>query len=68
VLAGKQTLPGFYSPVIVQQATRLLLHSKYLAVDAYFAKHAFIDSVSKTGLLVITRLGPDAALKSWLAK
>jgi len=62
VLVEKQTLLGFYSPVIVQQATQLLLHSKYLAVDAYFAKHEFIDSVSKTGLQVITRLGQDAAL------
>jgi len=33
-----------------------------LAVDAYFAKQEFIDSDSKTGLHMITRLRNNAAL------
>jgi hypothetical protein len=62
VLADKQTLLAFYSKLIVEQATELLLLSEYLAVDAYFAKYEFIDTVSKSGLKVITRLRNDAAL------
>jgi hypothetical protein len=62
VLAEKQTLLTFYTHLIVEQAAELLLLSEYLAVDAYFAKYEFIDTLSQRGLKVITRLRNDAAL------
>ncbi len=62
VVAEQESLLAFYSKLIVQQAAELLVLSEYLAADAYFAKYAFIDTVSKSGLKVITRLRDDAAL------
>ena len=62
VLASQQSLLTFYTQLIVKQAAALIPLSKYLAVDAYFAKYEFLQAVTESGLKVITRLRDDAAL------
>jgi hypothetical protein len=62
VLTDQQSLLTSYTQLIVKQSAELMLLSKYLAVDAYFAKYEFLQAVSESGLKVITRLRDDAAL------
>lgn len=62
VLAEGQSLMQHYTTFIVSQAAELLLLSKYVAVDAYFAKYSFINELNNKKLDVITRLRDDAAL------
>jgi hypothetical protein len=57
-----QTLLDFYTRLLVGQADSLAALSKYLAVDAFFAKHGFVSALQQSGLQVITRLRSDAAL------
>lgn len=62
VLAQGQDLMSYYTQLIVSQASELLLLSKYVVVDAYFAKYNFISELNNNQLDVITRLRDDAAL------
>lgn len=52
----------YYTKLIVSQATELLLLSKFVVVDAYFAKYNFVNDLNNNNLNVITRLRDDAAL------
>lgn len=52
----------FYIQQLVGQASQLLGLSRYLAVDAYFAKFNFVEALAAQGLQVVTRLRKDAAL------
>lgn len=61
-LKSEQSLMDFYVHQLVAQAPHLLRLSRYLAVDAYFAKINFVHARAAQGLLVITRLRQDAAL------
>lgn len=57
-------LVDHYAQVVVWSAKKLLTISRYLAVDAYFAKKSFIDRITKdTHLDLICRLRQDANLR-----
>lgn len=62
ILKSEQGLMDFYIQLLVEQASQLLGLSRYLAVDAYFAKFNFVDALAAQGLQVVTRLRKDAAL------
>lgn len=58
------TLMDHYVNVILWSAEAIEKMSKYLAVDAYFAKQTFISPImTKTNLSIITRLRNDADLR-----
>ena len=52
-----------YVKMIMDNMTRILTYTKYLAVDAYFMKHGFIDPLTKVGLQIITKMRSDANLR-----
>lgn len=54
---------SFYVSIIDEHIAKLLLISKYLAVDAYFMKKDFIQPITKLGLRVITKLRTDANMR-----
>jgi hypothetical protein len=56
-------LLDYYARLIKGQATHLKIFSKYLVVDAYFAKSSFLSAMSPTGLHLLTRLRNDAVLR-----
>jgi hypothetical protein len=62
ILSKGQDLLAYYADLLVKDAFNLMTVSKYVAVDAYFSKKSFIDSVSQTGLHLITRLRDDAVM------
>lgn len=62
ILSKGQDLLAYYADLLVKDAFNLLTVCKYVAVDAYFSKKSFIDSVSQTGLHLITRLRDDAVM------
>jgi hypothetical protein len=62
ILSQGQDLLAYYADLLVKDAFNLLSVSQYVAVDAYFSKKSFIDSVSEVGLYVITRMRDDAVL------
>lgn len=58
-----QSLLDFYADNIIKRLGSLKKFSNYLVVDAYFAKHTFIDALYKIGMHVTSRLGTVANLK-----
>ena len=52
-----------YVKMITDNLNRLLEHTKYLAVDGYFMKKAFIDPLKEKGLRIITKMRSDANLR-----
>jgi len=62
ILSKGQDLLAYYADLLVKDAFNLLTVSKYVAVDAYFSKKSFIDSVTQAGLHLITRMRDDAAM------
>jgi hypothetical protein len=57
-------LVDHYAQVVLWSADKLLPISRYLAVDAYFAKKSFIDRINpKTHLEIISLLRQDANLR-----
>ena len=62
MLKEGQSQMNFYIQFIKEQALALKKLSKYIVVDAFFAKHSFVEAMSDLGLEVITRLRNDAAL------
>ena len=62
--AEGKSLVDHYAGVIIQRSSKLEQMSKYLAVDGYFAKQAFVDPVlEQTDLELICKLRKDANLK-----
>lgn len=57
-----QSQMAFYISYIKQYVSELRKLSKYIVVDAFFAKHDFISQITGQELQVITRLRDDAAL------
>ena len=58
------TLVDHYAAIIVERRERLRTLSDYLAVDGYFAKQGFVDTISdQTGLHIISKLRGDANLQ-----
>lgn len=62
VLPVGETLLAYYARLLTSQATQLLSLSRYVTVDAYFAKFSFINPLTQAGFQVITRLRSDAVL------
>ena len=62
VLVAGESLLSYYARLLTGQAHQLLKLSRYVTVDAYFAKFTFIDALTGSGLHVITRLRNDAVL------
>jgi Transposase DDE domain len=62
ILSEGQDLLTYYAELLVKDACNLLNVSKYVAVDAYFSKKSFIDSVKEAGLDLITRMRNDAVM------
>jgi hypothetical protein len=59
-----QTLTDHYANLIVDRKESLETISEYLAVDGYFGKKKFFDSVlDKTNIHIITKLRSDADLR-----
>lgn len=52
-----------YVKMITDNISRLLEYTKYLAVDGYFMKKAFIDPLTEKGLHIITKMRSDANLR-----
>lgn len=52
-----------YVKMITDNMNRLLEHTRYLAVDGYFMKKAFIDPLTEKGLHIITKMRSDANLR-----
>jgi len=62
--AEGKTLIDHYASVIIERKEGIESISKYLAVDGYFAKHSFVDSIkTSTNLDLICKLRQDANLK-----
>lgn len=58
------TLVDHYTKIIVERKESLRKMSDYLAVDGYFAKHGFVETITtQTGLHVISKLRADANLQ-----
>ena len=58
------TLVDHYANILVERKELLRTLSDYLAVDGYFAKHGFIETITtQTGLHVISKLRNDANLQ-----
>lgn len=57
------SLIDHYAQVVGWQADNCLSMSGYLAADAYFAKAAFVERVSRAGLHLVSRLRKDARLR-----
>jgi hypothetical protein len=62
LLSEGSSLLAYYAQLLTSQATQLGKLSKYVAVDAYFAKYSFVEALTGSGLAVITRLRNDAVL------
>lgn len=66
---AEQTMPetgetkiDFYFRTVKKHHEKLLKLSRYLAVDAYFAKEPFIRKSVELGFYIVTRLRTDAAI------
>lgn len=62
VLKEGQSQMAFYIAYIQEHTKQLQKLSKYIVVDAFFAKYDFVDAIRKEDLHVITRLRDDASL------
>lgn len=60
--AADKSLVDHYASVLAERAEKLKKTSVFLAVDAYFAKRAFLDPVTGAGFRVVSKLRADAAL------
>lgn len=64
LFSEEKTLLSHYGEVIVQRKDSLLRFSKYLAVDGWFSKKPFVDTIlDETELQLISKLRKDARLK-----
>jgi Transposase DDE domain len=62
-IKGEESLLKYYANLIVVQASELQKLSKALAVDAFFAKKPFVDSLTAAGFTLITRLPKNIYLR-----
>ena len=60
---GGGALMLYYGNVVERYAADLLQLSKYLVVDAFFAKKEFIERMNRLGFTVVTRLRSDCVLQ-----
>ena len=62
ILSEETSLLAYYAQLLTNQATQLRKLSKYITVDAYFAKYSFVEALTSSTLEVITRLRNDSVL------
>lgn len=62
ILAEGQSQMDFYILLLKSYSTDLRKLSKFIVVDAFFAKSSFIDAMLSVDLQVVTRLRNDSAL------
>ena len=58
----KENLVSHYANLLIDNKESLFQISKYVVVDAYFAKETFINKLANHSFDVITRLRDDANL------
>jgi len=62
-LEEDENLLTFYTRLICQRKEKLQALSRYVAVDAYFARQPFIQALTENGFEVVTRLRKDIRLR-----
>ena len=62
-LKGEETLRAHYAKGIVDQAPELLKISKNIALDAFFSKKPFVDSICGAGFTMISRMQKNTYMR-----
>ena len=62
-LKGEETLRAHYAKLIVDQAAELLKISKNIALDAFFSKKSFVDSLCGAEFTMISRMQKNAYMR-----
>ena len=62
-IKGEESLRMYYAKLLTKQAQELQKLSKILAVDAFFSKKPFIDSICAAGFTIVTRLQNNIHLR-----
>jgi hypothetical protein len=62
-IKGEESLRMYYAKLLVEQAEELQKLSKILAVDAFFSKKPFVDSICAAGFTIISRLQNNIHLR-----
>jgi Transposase DDE domain len=62
-IKGEESLRMYYAKLLVEQAEELQKLSKILAVDAFFSKKPFVDSICAVGFTIISRLQNNIHLR-----
>jgi Transposase DDE domain len=62
-IKGEESLRMYYAKLLSEQAEELQKLSKILAVDAFFSKKPFVDSICAAGFTIVTRLQNNIYLR-----
>jgi Transposase DDE domain len=62
-IKGEESVRMYYAKLLVEQAEELQKLSKILAVDAFFSKKPFVDSICAAGFTIISRLQNNIYLR-----
>lgn len=62
-IKGEESLRMYYAKLLIEQAEELQKLSKILAVDAFFSKKPFVDSICTAGFTIVTRLQNNIHLR-----
>jgi hypothetical protein len=62
-IKGEESLRMYYAKLLTEQAKELQKLSKILAVDAFFSKKPFVDSICAAGFIIVTRLQNNIHLR-----
>jgi hypothetical protein len=62
-IKGEESLRMYYAKLLIEQAEELQKLSKILAVDAFFSKKPFVDSICAAGFTIVTRLQNNIHLR-----
>lgn len=62
-IKGEEKLLGYYAGIITKQSEEMKTISPVVCVDAYFSKKSFVDSITASGLTVISRLQKNIYLR-----
>jgi Transposase DDE domain len=60
---GEESLRAYYAQLLCEQAEELLKISKIMIFDAFFSKKAFVDSICKSGFILVSRLQKNIYLR-----
>jgi hypothetical protein len=62
-IKGEESLRMYYAKLLTEQVEALQKLSKILAVDAFFSKKPFVDSICAAGFTIVTRLQNNIHLR-----